>query len=226
LLFQLSFSTFWTIVHSHLALALFSSRPFLPTFAFRRAGSDHPENNDPSGGELQLSTKLRILYGAAKGLAYLHKLRPPVIHRDMKAANVLLDERWQAKVTDFGISRVKMGAAQALTSFSGTVAWMSPELLRGDKTYNESVDIYSLAMVMFEAMTLETPFDGMHVGQLVMLVAQQNNRPQLWYTVAPAEKKAQELMMRMWAAEVTERPGADEVVTELRSICELASSGR
>jgi serine/threonine protein kinase len=42
--------------------------------------------------------------------------------------------------------------------------------------YTEAVDIYSTAMVMFEALTLETPFDGMHVGQLVMLVANQNNR--------------------------------------------------
>jgi len=188
-----------------------------------RASSDYPENNDPSGGELSLSTKLRIIYDAAKGLAYLHKLRPVVIHRDLKAANVLLDERWQAKLTDFGISRAKMGAEQALTSFSGTVAWMAPELLRGDKTYTEAVDIYSLAMVIFEALTLETPFDGFHVGQLVMLVANQGSRPQLWHTPSSAEKAAQGLMVRMWAAEAAERPSADDVVREMRSICGQAS---
>jgi hypothetical protein len=76
--------------------------------------------------------------------------------RDLKSMNVLIDEGMSAKLTDFGISRAKQSAAQALTSFSGTVAWMAPELLSAQATYTESVDVYALAMVFFEALTLGT----------------------------------------------------------------------
>lgn len=64
--------------------------------------------------------------GAFKGLHYLHKRNPQVIHRDLKACNILLDERWDAKLSDFGVSRFCKGATKALTSFAGTVAWMAP----------------------------------------------------------------------------------------------------
>ena len=54
---------------------------------------------------------------------------------------------------------------------------MAPELLRGDQTYTEAVAIYSMAMVLFEALTLEIPYDGFHVGQLVVLVSQKVGVP-------------------------------------------------
>ena len=85
-------------------------------------------NQNPK--ELTLQVKGKILHETCLGLKYLHSRKPVVIHRDLKSMNVLVDDNMTAKLTDFGISRAKQSAAQALTSFSGTVAWMAPELLR------------------------------------------------------------------------------------------------
>ena len=85
---------------------------------------------DQNSRELTLAVKSKILNGTCLGLKYLHSRRPLVIHRDLKSMNILVDKHMHAKLTDFGISRAKQSAQQALTSFSGTVAWMAPELLR------------------------------------------------------------------------------------------------
>jgi serine/threonine protein kinase len=81
-----------------------------------------------SSPHLLISSSTCIL--SALGLRYLHSRSPMVIHRDLKSMNILVDKGMNAKLTDFGISRAKQSAEQALTSFSGTVAWMAPELLR------------------------------------------------------------------------------------------------
>jgi serine/threonine protein kinase len=62
--------------------------------------------------EMSLKQKLKIMKDTCIGLAYLHNLKPLVIHRDLKAANILIDENMTAKLTDFGISRMKQGAQQ------------------------------------------------------------------------------------------------------------------
>ena len=116
---------------------------------------------------------------------------------------------------------------------------MAPELLRGDKTYTEAVDIYSMAMVLFEALTLEIPYDGFHVGQLVVLVSQkvgvlaqlalpsnadvvccceQEQRPQLWHAMDDQEQAAQDLMARCWVHHPGDRPRAAQLIEELRVI--------
>jgi tRNA A-37 threonylcarbamoyl transferase component Bud32 len=174
------------------------------------------------GKEMSLALKLKIIWQSSKGLAYLHTLQRPIIHRDMKAANILLDERLEAKVTDFGISRITSGAQHGLTSFSGTVAWMAPELLNAQATYNKQVDVYSLGMTIFEALTHEVPFNGMHMGQIVMTVVHDVQRPQLWQTATGAEQAAQDLMVRCWAQLPEDRPPIQQVVSDLDAVMKLA----
>ena len=58
--------------------------------------------------------RLRLLLDAAKGMLYLHSRQPPVLHRDLKSANLLVDRHWQIKVADFNLSRVMQPSAAVL----------------------------------------------------------------------------------------------------------------
>ena len=69
--------------------------------------------------ELDWRRRLRLALDAAKGMHYLHTRQPPVIHRDLKSANLLVDKHWQAKVADFNLSRVMLPSA-AVSSLAAT----------------------------------------------------------------------------------------------------------
>eukprot|EP01128_Nolandella_sp_AFSM9_P012728 TRINITY_DN955_c0_g1_i3.p1 TRINITY_DN955_c0_g1~~TRINITY_DN955_c0_g1_i3.p1 ORF type:complete len:176 (+),score=23.58 TRINITY_DN955_c0_g1_i3:69-530(+) len=93
---------------------------------------------------------------AAKGMLYLHDLSPPVIHRDLKTQNLLVDEYWRAKLCDFGLSREK---ASETMSRLGTIQYSAPEVLRGER-YTEKADVYSYAILIWEMFTEEIPYEG------------------------------------------------------------------
>jgi serine/threonine protein kinase len=138
----------------------------------------------------------------------------------VKAGNVLLDAQWQPKLTDFGISRLKAGqqGQNAVTSFSGTVAWMAPEMLRGEGSYTEAVDVYAFAMLMFETFTHDVPFANAHMTKITLAVAIKGERPQLWHAVNRTHGAVQDLLVRCWAQDPQERPGAAQVALELGMI--------
>ncbi len=83
----------------------------------------------------------KIAEGAARGMNYLHFGNPPVLHRDLKSANILLDDSYNAKVADFGLSRLK-AQERSMTGNCGTVQWMAPEIL-ANEGYAEPADVYS-----------------------------------------------------------------------------------
>lgn len=73
---------------------------------------------------LTLRQKINILLGVANGMAYLHSLKPPIVHRDLKPGNILIDEDYNARVCDFGLSKI-MGNSAAATKHIGTVFYMA-----------------------------------------------------------------------------------------------------
>ena len=96
---------------------------------------------------LPLSLKRSVLEDVASGLLYLHKMQPPVIHRDLTSKNVLLTSSLVAKITDMGNSRIvdmRPGQmARTLTEFPGTLVYMPPEALDDRHRYGPSLDIFS-----------------------------------------------------------------------------------
>lgn len=106
-------------------------------------------------------------------MSYLHSRSPPIAHRDLKSGNLLVDEDWHIKVSDFGLAQAKL-TTHAHTQV-GTFAWMAPEVLE-NQPYDERADVYSFAIVMWELAVKEEPFRGMHPMQ-IMRVIDKGDRP-------------------------------------------------
>ena len=92
---------------------------------------------------ITLPVKLRILYDIAKGLYHLHIQNPAIIHRDLTASNVLLNSNGDAKISDFGNSRIidLHGTPELLTTNPGTLDYMPPEA--ESYVYNDKLDVFS-----------------------------------------------------------------------------------
>lgn len=109
---------------------------------------------------LDFATRLRIASGAARGLQYLHaEASPPIFHRDIKASNILLDARYNAKVADFGLSKLAPtpemeGSAlgHVSTVVKGTPGYLDPEYFLTHKLTDKS-DVYSFGVVLMELLT-------------------------------------------------------------------------
>lgn len=109
-------------------------------------------------------------------LAAVHALG--ILHRDVKAANVLIRPDGVAKLTDFGIARLPESASKAATGgmIAGTGAYMSPEQVRGDEL-DSRADLYSAAIVFYEMLTGWTPFDSVDRDELMLRTAQLDEPP-------------------------------------------------
>ena len=119
-------------------------------------------------------TELNIIaYGIANGMKYLHKKK--IIHRDLKTQNILLDKNKKPVICDFGSSRrMEMKKTMTITSV-GTSNYMAPEFFEGE--YDEKVDVYAYAMMIWEMLTKEIPFDGYGDAQVLYMVKFKNQRP-------------------------------------------------
>uniref|UniRef100_A0A0D9VE42 non-specific serine/threonine protein kinase n=1 Tax=Leersia perrieri TaxID=77586 RepID=A0A0D9VE42_9ORYZ len=111
-----------------------------------------PANKIGRGDQLKLDwpTRYNICLGTAKGLCYLHEESTlKIIHRDIKPSNILLDERLQPKISDFGLAKLNDDRARMSTRIAGTVGYMAPEYAtRGCLTYK--ADVYSFGVVTLE----------------------------------------------------------------------------
>ena len=102
--------------------------------------------------EIPLEKKTLILLDTARGLEYLHSCKPPIIHRDLTAKNVLLDSKQRAKIGDFGNSRIieicPTATPKTLTSTPGTLEYMPPEALGRNVKYGPSLDVFSFGHLL------------------------------------------------------------------------------
>lgn len=108
-------------------------------------------NNSGEKKTLDWITRMKIASGAAQGLEYLHeKANPPVIYRDLKSSNILLDEEFNPKLTDFGLAKLAGNKMeQAPSRVMGTYGYSAPEYERTGELTLKS-DIYSFGVILLE----------------------------------------------------------------------------
>jgi serine/threonine protein kinase len=171
---------------------------------------------------LKLEQTLGFAKDIAKGVKYLHALRPMIIHRDLKSSNLLIDDRNVLKISDFGLSRIKNESVTKISGMLGTPGWSAPEIYKQDK-YTEKVDMYSYGVVLSEMVTGEKPYAGLNQMQIAFATVYQGQRPTLpdWIP-----KQLKGLIKGCWDSVPAKRPAWEKVLDSLSQMEDLAFEQR
>ncbi|GJX07203.1 receptor-like protein kinase FERONIA, partial [Tanacetum coccineum] len=119
--------------------------------------------------------RLKISIGAARGLDYLHTgigTQHGIIHRDVKSSNILLDENWEAKISDFGLSKVgptNLSLSSIDASVKGTFGYLDPEYFYTSKVTRKT-DVYAFGVVLFELLSGRLAVDDRYGEEQCSLV--------------------------------------------------------
>ncbi|GJP32992.1 hypothetical protein CLOM_g17570 [Closterium sp. NIES-68] len=167
-----------------------------------------------NGVGLPLPQLLRIAMDIALGMRFLH--RHGIIHRDLKTANVLLDEQGRAVVGDFGVARL-VGDGAEMTKEVGTYRWMAPEAFgtTGQWSITPRSDVYSFGIILWELLTARLPYESYSPLQAAVAVALNGLRP-----VIPmgCPEGLRRLIEVCWAKDPGERPDSDAVARAVRGL--------
>ncbi|CAJ1930892.1 unnamed protein product [Sphenostylis stenocarpa] len=133
--------------------------------------------------QLDWDSRLNIIMGAAKGLAYLHHdCSPRIIHRDIKSSNILLDGNLDARVSDFGLAKLLEDEESHITTIvAGTFGYLAPEYMQSGRATEKS-DVYSFGVLTLEVLSGKRPTDAAFIEKGLNIVGWLNfliteNRP-------------------------------------------------
>jgi len=173
--------------------------------------------------DVSFGMALQFAMDAAEGMRYLHV--EGVLHRDLKTLNLLVDDMGRVKVCDFGISRIK---ASLMTMGAGSIQYMAPEVFVSAH-YTEKSDIYSYAIILWELITRETPYEKLAqlgIGEdggaqqaptEFMVMSEVRNGKRLAIPGTAPDPYAA-LIQDCWAHEPHERPVFDEIIDRLANM--------
>ncbi|PHT43647.1 hypothetical protein CQW23_17672 [Capsicum baccatum] len=176
----------------------------------------------------------KIIQDVAKGLAYLHEeCRQKILHLDIKPPNILLDEKLNAKLSDFGLAKlIDRNQSQVMTMMRGTPGYLAPEWLSGVIT--EKVDVYSFGIVILEILSGRRHFEASYTeeerimlnlfrkkaeeGQLVDLIDKHSEDMQFY-----KEEVIKTMQIAAWClqSDYTKRPSMSMVVKAMEGVLDV-----
>ena len=155
-------------------------------------GKDAPDLEDVE--------RLNLALEIAQGINYLHSFNPPILHRDLKSLNILLDKNYVAKIADFGWARLR---DEHMTKLRGTFQWMAPEVITNEN-YTEKADVYSFGIILWEFWSKEPPYKGIKAKEVGIKVKNNKNFRPTMPDEVPQE--IAELIKCCWDADPDKRP--------------------
>mmetsp|Transcript_427 Transcript_427/g.1029 ORF Transcript_427/g.1029 Transcript_427/m.1029 type:complete len:689 (-) Transcript_427:196-2262(-) len=155
----------------------------------------------------------------AQGMNYLHTCTPPIIHRDLKPANLLIDHSGTLKISDFGLSKIRPDPNKkhedtfTMTGETGSYRFMAPEVFL-HKEYNETVDVYSYAMILFYLYVGRPPWPSLPGQEAVRLASEEGDRPNL---PRDLDQRYVGLIKECWHEDPSARPSFEKILDFLSS---------
>ncbi|KAL3538228.1 hypothetical protein ACH5RR_001594 [Cinchona calisaya] len=123
---------------------------------------------------LPLIKVIAMALDIARGMGYIHS--QGIVHRDLKPDNILISNDFHLKVADFGLA-CEESQCRRLTDIAGTYRWMAPEMVKGKKSNNRKIDVYSFGLILWELVAGTVPFEDMTPEQVAFAVVNKNLRP-------------------------------------------------
>ncbi|KAF7070921.1 hypothetical protein CFC21_076356 [Triticum aestivum] len=164
--------------------------------------------------KLDWRRRVHMALDVARGMNYLHHYSPPIIHRDLKSSNLLVDKNWTVKVADFGLSRLKRETYLTTKTGKGTPQWMAPEVLRNEPS-DEKSDVYSYGVILWELVTQKIPWENLNSMQVIGAVGFMNQRLEIPSETDPYWTS---LILSCWETDPQSRPSFQELLEKLREL--------
>jgi len=159
---------------------------------------------------------LRLIQGAAKGLKYLHEQSPPIVHADIRACNVLVDDEENARLIDFALVPVLSTSSFTTTNVVGPARWQAPEVFLTEEEdqlpFTLKTDVFSFAMFGVELLTKDQPFNHRKIDTVVIVDITRGLRPRK-PVESPLADEMWPSLEHCWAQAPGERPA-------MQTICE------
>lgn len=167
-----------------------------------------------NAAKLDWRRRVHMALDIARGMNYLHHCNPPIIHRDLKSSNLLVDKNWTVKVGDFGLSRLKRETYLTTKTGKGTPQWMAPEVLRNEPS-DEKSDVYSYGVILWEIATEKIPWDNLNSMQVIGAVGFMNQRLEIPNDVDPQWVS---IIESCWHSEPQRRPSFQELLEKFKDL--------
>ncbi|XP_045692561.1 ankyrin repeat and protein kinase domain-containing protein 1 isoform X2 [Phyllostomus hastatus] len=175
--------------------------------------------------------KFRIIHETSLAMNFLHSIKPPLLHLDLKPGNILLDSHMHVKISDFGLSKWMEQSTRMQyierSALRGTLSYIPPEMfLESNKAPGPKYDVYSFGIVIWEILTQKKPYSGLNMMNIIVRVAA-GLRPSLHFVSDKWPGEAQQivdLMRCCWDQDPKKRPCFPDITVETDMLLSLLQS--